>query len=308
MYFLKKDQELQEASISRRTWERNVTIVGLVLTLVLAWLVVRIIRQRQKAATVLAAKNEELNRQRILELLREQELVSVHAMLNGQEAERRRIAQDLHDRLGSLLATVKLYFHIGREQLQQLPDKQQEKHRQGIALLDDACQEVRRIAHNMVSGVLMKFGLVAALQDMAQAITNSNKLHMQVMAHGLDDRLDIHMEIALYRMVQELVSNTLKHAQATELVVQLTRHEHSLNLLVEDNGIGFSPDQLKPGQGLGLQGIEARAAQLQGTISIDSGLGSGTTISVDLPLLSVASISSLVQPANAPAYETAAVS
>ena len=272
---LNKDKELQQANISRRTWERNATIAGLFFTLLLAYFIIRNIRQRQKATALLAAKNEELNRNRIQELLREQELASVHGILQGQEAERKRIAQDLHDRLGSLLATVKLHFQIA---------KTEEQRQTANALMDDACQEVRQIAHNMVSGVLMKFGLVAALKDLAQAINATGKVHIQTMAHGLNQRLPGNSEIEIYRIVQELVSNALKHAGAKEITVQLNKRGNLLNLMVEDDGKGFTPAKAKNQGGMGLQGVQSRVNQLHGELSIDSSPGRGATILIEIPL------------------------
>ena len=279
---LQKENELKAARLDRRTTERNATVAGLLVTLLLALIIIRNVRQRQRAATQLAAQQEELGRQKVRELLHQQELISVHSMLQGQEEERMRIAQDLHDRLGSLLATVKLYFHLAKDLRSLLPQRQQEQHTLGSQLLDEACQEVRRIAHNMVSGVLTKFGLVVALQDLAQAVTRSDQLQMKVITHGLEGRLENHMEITLYRIVQELLSNVLKHAKATEITVQLIRNDNILSLLMEDNGIGFDP--AKGRNGMGLQNIEARTSQLHGTLSVDSGLGSGTTISIEIPL------------------------
>ncbi|RYD86549.1 MAG: sensor histidine kinase, partial [Sphingobacteriales bacterium] len=236
---------------------------------------IRNMRQRQKAIALLAAKNEELNRNRIQELLRDQELVSIHSMLQGQETERKRIAQDLHDRLGSLLATVKLHFQMAKT------DEQREL---ASSLMDEACQEVRQIAHNMVSGVLMKFGLVAALNDLSNAITSSGKVHMQTIAHGLNSRLPGNSEIEIYRIVQELVSNALKHAGAKEITVLLNKTGPTLNLIVEDDGKGFMPAKAKNKGGMGLKGVQSRVQQLQGELSIDSSPGRGTTVLIEIPV------------------------
>jgi two-component system NarL family sensor kinase len=266
---LKKQNQLKEANEARSKLERNASIGLAVLVLVLAVLGLRFYRQRQR----LAEKNGELNRKQVLDLMQQRELTALHAHLEGQETERRRIAQDLHDRLGGLLATIKLYFQMARTP---------EQHQKTNELLDSACQEVRQIAHDMVSGVLMKFGLVAALQNLADSITGSGQVKMHTYFNGLDNRLESKVEIILYRIVQELVNNALRHGRATEITLQLTRHEHSLVLMVEDNGIGFIEKESTPG--MGLEGIRERVQQLHGSFEIDSSKGRGTIMIVEVPL------------------------
>ena len=149
-------------------------------------------------------------------------------------------------------------------------------------MLDDAYQEVRRIAHNMVSGVLTKFGLIPALQELARTISEGGEMNVKVISSGLGDRLNNKIEITLYRIVQELLSNILKHANASETIIQLTRLNGELNISVEDNGKGFNPEKIK--YGMSIKNIEARVQALEGTFFIDSGKGNGTTVMIDLPI------------------------
>ena len=149
-------------------------------------------------------------------------------------------------------------------------------------MLDDAYQEVRRIAHDMVSGVLTKFGLVPALQELARTISTNGKMNVKVITSGLGDRLDSKVEITLYRIIQELLSNILKHAKASEAIIQLTRLNGELNISVEDNGKGFNPEKIK--YGMGIKNMEARVQALDGSVFIDSGKGNGTTVMIDLPI------------------------
>ncbi|PKK37412.1 hypothetical protein BWI96_05960 [Siphonobacter sp. SORGH_AS_0500] len=209
----------------------------------------------------------------IEKLLQRQEIKATYAVLQAQEDERKRIAVDLHDRLGSRLAAVKLFF-------QAIPGTN-EALTKGTELLDGAVTEVREIAHNLTSGVLIKFGLTAALLDLKETLEASRQLTIHLFIHPADLRLDIQTETSLYRIVQEIVSNALKHAKATELTVQLTLHETWVVLMVEDNGVGFAPTLVK--RGMGLQNVEDRLNKMGGKLTIDTGLGRGTTLTIELP-------------------------
>ncbi|WP_224995733.1 tetratricopeptide repeat protein [Cesiribacter sp. SM1] len=280
----KKDKELivKEASIKQKTAERNTYMITLAITVILSIVVIVVYHQRQRAISQLALKNEELHKRRISEMLKEQEIKSINAMLEGQDRERKRIAEDLHDRLGSTLSAVKLHLHALDGGIKQ--DAPLLLYQRVNGLLDKAVTEVRDIAHNMVSGVLTKFGLVAALQDLKETIEATNQVRVEIMVHNLDERLEGHVEIHLYRIIQELVSNILKHAKATEIIIQLNKHNHELLLMVEDNGVGFNPGAASLKKGMGLRNIESRVSSLGGSLSIDSGRGGGTTTTIEIPV------------------------
>jgi two-component system NarL family sensor kinase len=280
----KKDKELliKEASIRQKTIERNTFMVVLIITVVLSAAAILVYHQRQRTMRQLAHKNEELHRHRISEMLKEQEIKSINAMLEGQDKERKRIAEDLHDRLGSTLSAVKLHLNsINGDVVKTVP---MPLYQNLNGLLDKAVSEVRDIAHNMVSGVLTKFGLVAALQDLKGTIEASGKIKVELLVMNLDERLDGQVEITLYRIIQELVSNILKHAKATEITIQLNRFNQELLVMVEDNGIGFEPAMISREKGMGLRNVESRATALGGRINVDSGRGRGTTTTIEIPI------------------------
>lgn len=277
---LEKDNLIKQDRISRRTLERNAIIVVLFLALVVSVLIVRIYRNRQRTALLLAAKNEEISKQRLQEIEKEQQLKTLQVLMDGLEQERNRIAADLHDRLGSMLSTVKLYFKAAEQTSQASTGA---KLNEAGQLLDESIQEVRRISHNMVSGVLMKFGLVAAIEDLQKNLNSTGQVNCKLSIFGLQNRLPAGLEVPVYRILQELVNNTLKHAKATEINIQLNRFDDLLNMVVEDNGIGFNPSSLTA-EGMGLANIRARLNHLRGTLNIDSGLGNGSTFIIDVPL------------------------
>ncbi|AHM63142.1 histidine kinase [Flammeovirgaceae bacterium 311] len=280
----KKDKELlvKEASLKQKTAERNTYMITLAITVILSIVVIVVYHQRQRALSQLALKNEELHKRRISEMLKEQEIKSINAMLAGQDRERKRIAEDLHDRLGSTLSAVKLHLNAIDGGVQQHAPLLLYQRVNG--LLDKAVTEVRDIAHNMVSGVLTKFGLVAALQDLKETIEATNQVKLEILVHNLDERLEGQVEIHLYRIIQELVSNILKHARATEVTIQINKHKGELLLMVEDNGVGFDPGVASMKKGMGIRNIESRVASLGGSLSIDSGKGGGTTTTIEIPV------------------------
>jgi signal transduction histidine kinase len=125
----------------------------------------------------------------------------------------------------------------------------------------------------MVRGTIAQFGLKGALEDLASTIQTPGKLQVELSLFGLEERLKPEIEIAVYRMVQEMVSNILKHAKATQLTVEVTRAAGELNVMVEDNGVGFEPGKVEEGMGMG--NLRARAAEIKGRIQIDTRPGYG---------------------------------
>lgn len=213
-------------------------------------------------------------------LLQKQEVKAAYQVLEAQEQERKRIAEDLHDRLGSRLAAVKLHFHAFRNNT----NNTESFFTTGSNLLDEAIDEVRDISHNMLSGVLSKFGLVGALNDLKNTLEASKQLVFQIHTSHLEERLDLAVEVSLYRIVQELISNILKHAQATEIILQVNRFEGEILLIVEDNGVGFEMKSDFDFMGIGLKNIKTRAGKLNGKINVDSRKGQGTTVTIEIPL------------------------
>lgn len=236
--------------------------------------------QRQK----LAKKNEQLAQQDIASLLSEQEIKSYNAMIVGQEEERQRIASDLHDRLGSMLSTIKLLYSSLNIKELVADEEDKEQYEKANNLLDDACVEVRKISHNLSTGMVMSFGLVAALDELCESINKSKRIKCKLLAYGMDERLDNKMEIGIYRMVQELFNNILKHAKAQNITVQLNRLDNGLNLTIEDDGIGFDVEEKKKAGGLGLKNLASRAAKLKGTYLVDSHPGKGTISIIEIPI------------------------
>lgn len=251
----------------------------LALLAILFFLILRAEKVRKRAE--LAEKNEQLARQKVDLMLQDQQVNALNAMLQGQAGERRRISQELHDRLGGLLAAMKL--HVASAQDEDPPGKSDADGKIG-QLLDEAMSEVRDISRELQSGILTESGMVPAITRLAEFISSSKKIKFQTYFIGLEPRLAFHMESAIYYTVQELVANSLKHSQATQITLQILKTEGNLSIVYEDNGVGFQPFGAAYKPGLGLAGIEARILSLKGVMGIDSGRGNGSTFTFDIPL------------------------
>jgi len=238
-----------------------------------------LIQKNTKRKQKLAEQETLLETQKLTTVLKEQELTSIDAMIEGQEKERQRIANDLHDDLGGLMANVKLHFNA-------LQDKNSpELFAKTNILIDEAYQKVRTVAHAKNSGVIAKQGLLKAVQNMAEKISNSNKIEIDVIDHGLENRLENSLELTIFRIIQELITNVIKHANASQATIHLTNHEDTLNIMVEDNGKGFNQKKrIKVTNGMGISSIDKRVEHLNGTMTIESEINQGTTIIIDIPL------------------------
>ena len=263
---------------AKRKQNKNLLIAALFLLLfgsITAYLIQKNTKRKQK----LAEKEKALETQKLATVLKEQELTSIDAMIAGQEKERQRIANDLHDDLGGLMTTVKWHFNSLQEK--QSPELFEKTNQ----LLDEAYQKIRSIAHAKNSGVIAKQGLLKAVQNMANTISASNRINIDVIDHGLENRLENSLELTIFRIIQELITNVIKHAQASEVNIHMTNHDESLNIMVEDNGIGFNPSQItKTRKGMGISSIDKRVEHLNGTMTIESEKNKGTTIIIDIPL------------------------
>ncbi|WP_459212931.1 tetratricopeptide repeat-containing sensor histidine kinase [Aquimarina rhabdastrellae] len=283
----KKEKEnilLQYEIDTRRRQQRNLWI-GALLTLLGTISISLLLYKNTKRKQRIAEQEKQLETNKVEKILKEQELTTIDAMLSGQEKERQRLANDLHDSLGSTLTTIKLYFdHLKRNRSKPEFINDDAFYVKTTTLIDEAYQKVRAIAHEKNSGVMAQQGLLPAIKNLAKKISSSNQLKITVQDYGFNQRLDNTLEISLFRIIQELITNIVKHAQATEATISLTHHDTSLNIIIEDNGIGFNAVKLPQKEGMGLHSIEKRIEHLEGDFEIDSTPEKGTNILIDIPL------------------------
>ncbi len=263
--------DLQQASLKVKTiWNYVLAGGALAITLV-SILIYRNYRQRQR-----------LQEQRITELETEKQLAATGAVLKGEEQERTRLAKDLHDGLGGMLSGIKYALHTVKGNLIMTPENAQSFER-SLDMLDSSIREMRRVAHNMMREALVKFGLDIALQDFCNDINKSGALQVSYQSIGLEGiELEQTKAITIYRIVQELLNNIMKHAAATNAIVQISRNEKQLSVTVEDDGKGFDESVLRQSKGIGWSNIQHRIEFLKGHWEVDSEPGKGTSVHIEL--------------------------
>ena len=276
---LEKDKKIQALSIKQKSTLNYFLFGSLAALLIVGFLGYRNFRNRQQ----LAKQRDELQQQRIRELEKDKQLVAVDSLLKGQEDERSRLAKDLHDGLGGLLSGVKFSLNNMKDNLIITPDNMAVFER-SLDMIDTSIRELRRVAHNMMPEMLTKFGLNEALRDYCNNINTSKLLIIKYQSVGMEDRLEKSVEIIIYRIIQELLNNTVKHATATEAFVQVIREKDRLNVVVEDNGKGFDIGLLENNKGAGLANVRSRVEYLKGQLDIHAEPGKGTLVNIEFNL------------------------
>lgn len=267
---LKAEQEKKEAVYKERIMRQRVAGWSAAGVLVLLLLVSVLLFNRHR----LKQKNEYQQK------LNQQQKEQAAAVMETQEMERKRIAEDLHDSLGHLLSIIKL-------NLQTLPDEQKKYYVSSLQLLNQASAEIRNISFDLMPQTLEEEGLVAALNELADKIRSSSLFDIILRVHDMENfTFDKQTKFNIYRIVQEAVNNILKHAEAKEISIQLINQKDYLTIMIEDDGKGFNTKEMKM-SGRGLSNITARSEWLDGTITIDSTPGRGTTIAIEIPVRSI---------------------
>ena len=205
---------------------------------------------------------QELESQKVERLLKEQELIGIDAMIEGQEKERQRIAEDLHDSLGGKLSALKLFVEDIKKSDQALYDKIK-------VVLDESYNDVRHISHQRNASAMIEKGLIPAVNRVANRLKSTERLQVEVTNIDFKKKIQNFIELQLFRIIQELLTNTIKHAKAK-------------NVNIQDDGMGF--DTQKTDFGVGLKNMENRITKIGGSLAIDSNPGNGTTIILNVPI------------------------
>lgn len=265
----KKNNEIIQLARDKKVkalW--NYLLAGIAGSLIIISLFAyRTYRQRQK-----------LQEQQIAELEKEKQLLATQSLLKGQEEERSRMAKDLHDGLGGLLSGVKLQLGAMKGNLI-LSEEHGRIFTNALNKLDASIHEMRRVAHNMMPEALMKLGLQQALQDYCDGLAEGQPFTINSEFYGLENRMDPSTEVVIYRIVQELVNNAVKHSGASSILAQVMRHNNNLTITVEDNGKGFDKEEMTHGSGL--KNVRSRVDYLKGNLDIKTMPGQGASIHID---------------------------
>jgi two-component system NarL family sensor kinase len=268
---IEKQQQAQQVVLEKQRMWRNVIIAVAIFFIIILYLLYIRYRLRQKNKYQAG-----LNRQ-------QQEIL--HTTITVQDKERKRIAEDLHDSLGSILSAAKLKLSAIEENKQSFMADDIEKLETTLSLLDEAVAEIRNISYNIMPATLSKLGLTAALQNLFNRITSKSGLKISFNTHGFTERFDGATEVSIYRIILESVNNVVKHAKAKQVTIQLIRYPDHINITVEDNGQGFIREEIysHSATGTGLRNILSRVEYMKGSIDMDTKEGSGTTIFIDIP-------------------------
>lgn len=271
---LKKAEDDLAAAKTANTLERTRWAVVALVLLVILLLSFHAMFRRQQALK--AQQQEAENRMA-------QQQTQLRAILKGEERERKRLALELHDGLGQLLSTIKLNVSGCQHEVATRGASASGDLNNALGLIDEAVSELRNISHNLMPSALLQLGLVPALEELTAKINRANQLNVRFQTFGMEQRSDAALEIMLYRVVQETLNNVLKYAQAKNVSVQLLREGNELNVMVEDDGVGFDTSTLKTATGIGWRNIQSRVEMMGGHIEVDSHPGHGTTVIIDLP-------------------------
>jgi two-component system, NarL family, sensor kinase len=266
----KKEQQIitQQTTLRKRNSILAAVILLLLIGIALGYLLYNRIQLKQQA------KLQQ-------EVLLQQEL-SAKAVLEAEEKERSRIAQDLHDGVGQMMSAAKMNLSSFSTIVQLQEQEQSSALSNIIKLVDESCREVRAVSHSMMPLALGKKGLPQAIDELISKVDKS-VLAISFHQEGFETRADNHTETILYRVVQECISNTLKHAYATTLDISLLNDKDGISVTLEDNGRGFNASAINSKEGIGLKNIKSRIQFLKGTIDFDSQPGKGTLVAIHIP-------------------------
>lgn len=267
----KKNDEIKltKAEVERKNIITWILVISFIFISTLFYLIYNHNKLKQKA--VLSA-----------ELLHQQELRS-KAVIEAEEKERMRIARDLHDGVGQSLSAAKLNLSSLESKLKQIDLETQSALKNAIDLVDESVKEVRAVSHSMMPNALMKSGLVAAVREFINKLSTIKNLKIDLDITGLNERLEPSTETVLFRVLQEIVSNIIKHANANHITIQLIKDGSELTIMIEDNGVGFDTAQMNEFSGIGLKNIYSRIEYLKGSVNFDSVPGKGTTVVIEVP-------------------------
>ncbi|MES2108687.1 MAG: ATP-binding protein [Bacteroidota bacterium] len=277
---LNKEKQIRELTLQRRTFYIVVLTLAIAVLVIVLWL----LRNNSIRKEKLLTSEKELKEQQIQILEKEKELLLTQALMEGQEAERSRLAKDLHDGLGGILTGTK-YSLSSMKQNMIISAENAAAFEKTMNMLDQSISELRRVAHNMMPESLLKLSLNEALADYCQQITDSGALRVHYQSFDIDNlTAEESVKIAVYRIVQELINNIVKHAEAKNAIVQVTLKEEVLGITVEDDGKGFELANLSFVDGMGYKNLKSRVDFLKGNIDVKSERGKGTSILIQLPV------------------------
>lgn len=276
---LEKDSEISSLRINQQRRLVWILLSSLILGVLGLFLIIRFYGQKIKANQLLAEKQSQLDQQKIKDMSNDFKIKNLESMIVGQEEERKRISTDLHDSLGGMLSFLKLQYdslHLNHKEL-----SDDEEYDQINNLIDTVCDEVRNIARNLKPAALEKIGLKAALTDLINRYKKLPDAEVTLHFHKTDKKLDYNTKVHVYRIIQELINNAIKHSKCKELDIQISSMNNEFVIMVEDDGVGFDVNNAIYGHGI--ENIRSRVNILKGDLQIDTQENKGTSIIIHIP-------------------------
>lgn len=250
------------------------------LVLIVSGVIIYNFKLRQKNLHLKLSESKLIQQQSIEKLKSEAQIKILNATIDGKETERKLIAEILHDNVSALLSSANMHLTATKKQFNGDTPQEIDKTQ---AIISEASQKVRDLSHNLVSSILLKFGLEYAIKDVTKKYSNS-ELKFDVSAQNIN-RYNQEFEIKIFNVIQELINNILKHSKAQHAEIKLKEEEDQLTVLVKDDGVGFSTSSSSFSDGIGLNQIEARIQMMNGKLNIDSQKNIGTSIYISVPIL-----------------------
>ncbi|MBA2612753.1 MAG: sensor histidine kinase [Bacteroidetes bacterium] len=279
---LNKENEIKQLNLKQKSLLNLMLTAAILIFILLGFLYYRNTKQKRK----LLLSEAQLQQQRIQELETEKKLLVSESMIKGQEEERKRLAKDLHDGLGGILSSAKYSFSNMKNNLI-ISEENASAFENGLSILDKSIRELRRVAHNMMPEALVKFGLNTALKDFCESINKNSSLQLTYQSYDFKDEDVSQNKIStIYRIIQELVNNIIKHAEAKTALVQFVKTNDTLSITVEDDGKGFEIVILRNNSGIGYLNLYSRVAYINGKIDIQTAPGKGTSVNIEIPNIS----------------------
>lgn len=278
LQLIKKEKNLQEVQLEQEATKNGfyqVLIIISIISLVLFSIALYQGKQKLIAQQKLNTQQEELSKKSLFSLEQTKKIETLSAKMDGQEQERKRIAQELHDNLGSLLSTVKYYYASLQPELSKF-GFESPKIKKIHNFIDEACNEVRKVAHTLHDDGHYGHNLDYKIKELVNRLKDSDDMEAEYYAHGVESlNLSPFEEKEIYHMTSELVNNVIKHANARHLVISLTFANHELTIIIEDDGKGI--ENVDISNGMGWKTIQERTQSMNGSFNIDSRLEQGTT-------------------------------
>jgi signal transduction histidine kinase len=268
-------QKLTTTEAENSVRQKNLWLINITLLLVSLLLIFTFLHYHN-------LNKQRLQQEKINSIQQQMEIENLNATIRGEEKERSRIARELHDGIGGLLAGANMSLETFKTNEQHI--REHADLNAGMQLLAEAAVELRKTAHNMMPEILLQIGLVEAIRHFCDNMNRTIPTNISFQALGEQRNFTGEFELAVYRIIQELLHNIVKHAHAKNAIVQISFHEKDFSITVEDDGVGMADHHSSLKKGMGLTSIRERLKSIHGSILVQSAPDEGTSVNIEFEL------------------------